>query len=62
MKVVPAVWSTQSYIVEAYNQLDNQLYYEQIDANPTPALAMEIETFLTHLETRGYSSIDSDCQ
>ena len=40
MKVVPVVWPTQSYIVEAYNQLGNQLHYEQIETNPTPGLAM----------------------
>ena len=53
------LWPIQSYLVEAYKQLGNQLHYEQIEANPTPGLAMEIETFLTHLETRG--TIDSDC-
>ncbi len=46
----------QSYIAKAFNQLGNQLHYINIE---THLLAIEIETFLTQLETVG--SIDSDC-
>ncbi len=36
------IWPTQSYIAEAYNQFGNQLHCEQVEANPTPGLAMDI--------------------
>ena len=52
------LWPTQLYIEEANRQLgDNDYYQEQVE-DKIPALSMEIETFLTHLLTKG--AIDED--
>ena len=43
----------------AEKQLQDKNYYEEQMDDKTPSLAMEIETFLTHLLSRGL--IDEDC-
>ena len=53
------LWPTQQYIEEAYRQLEDKNYYQELAEDRTPTLSMEIETFLTHLLTKG--RIDEDC-
>ena len=53
------LWPTQDYLNEAQNQLGNATNYAQQPLDYTNILAMEIETFLTHLESR--KLIDRKC-
>ena len=53
------LWPAGQYIEEAEKQLQDKNYYEEQMEDKTPSLAMEIETFLTHLLSKGL--IDEDC-
>ena len=53
------LWPTQLYIEEACRQLGDKSYYQEQTEDRTAALSVEIETFCTHLLTKG--SIDEDC-
>ena len=52
------LWPTQLYIKEANRQLGDKSYYKEQTEDKTPTLSIEIETFLTHLLSKG--SIDED--
>ena len=53
------LWPRQQYIEEASRQLGDKNYYEEQTEDRTPTLSMEIETFLSHLLSKGH--IDEDC-
>ena len=53
------LWPMDRYMEEAEKQLQDKKYYEEQVEDKTPSLAMEIETFLTYLLSRGL--IDEDC-
>ena len=53
------LWPRAAYLEEANRQLNDTDYYLLQHEDPTANLAMEIETFLTHLEAKGL--IDGNC-
>ncbi len=55
------LWPRAAYLEEANRQLNDKeiRYYQLQHGDPTANLAMEIQTFLTHLEVKGL--IDGDC-
>ena len=53
------LWPTTMYMDEAVKQLHDKKYYEEQMEDKTPSLTMNIETFLTHLLSKGL--IDEDC-
>ena len=53
------LWPTDKYMEEAEKQLQDKKHYEEQVEDKTPSLAMEIETFVTYLLSRGL--IDEDC-
>ena len=53
------LWPRRSYVEGANKQLGDASFYEEQTEDKTPTLAMEIETFLSHLLSKGH--IDVDC-
>ncbi len=47
------LWPKAAYLVEANRQLNDTDYYQSQNEDPTTNLAIEMETYPTHLEAKG---------